>query len=87
MKEAPSVTSDEEYVEFVRTHSSALLRTACLLTAGDRQAAEDLVQTALAQAFVAWWPATTSGPRRSTEGVGSGGAVAAAPGWVWASRR
>jgi RNA polymerase sigma-70 factor (sigma-E family) len=48
------MTPDEEYVEFVRTRSSALLRTACLLTAGDRHAAEDLVQTALAQAFVAW---------------------------------
>lgn len=46
---------DAEYVEFVQARSSALLRTACLLTAGDRHAAEDLVQTALAQAFVAWW--------------------------------
>jgi RNA polymerase sigma-70 factor (sigma-E family) len=49
------VTSDAEYVEFVRSRSSALLRTAYLLTAGDRQAAEDLVQIALAQAYVAWW--------------------------------
>jgi RNA polymerase sigma-70 factor (sigma-E family) len=49
------VTSHAEYVEFVRARSSALLRTACLLTAGDQQAAEDLVQSALAQAFVAWW--------------------------------
>lgn len=48
------MTADAEFVEFVQTRSSALLRTACLLTAGDRQAAEDLVQTALAQAFVAW---------------------------------
>jgi RNA polymerase sigma-70 factor (sigma-E family) len=46
------VTSDEQYVEFVRARASALLRTACLLTAGDRHAAEDLVQTALMQAFV-----------------------------------
>lgn len=50
-----SVSSDAEYVEFVRSRSSALLRTAYLLTAGDRQAAEDLVQIALAQAYVAWW--------------------------------
>ncbi len=31
-----------------------LLRTARLLTAGDRHAAEDLVQTALEKAYVAW---------------------------------
>lgn len=49
------MSAEAEYVEFVQARSSALLRTACLLTAGDRQAAEDLVQVALAQAFVAWW--------------------------------
>lgn len=48
------MTADAEYVEFVQARSSALLRTACLLTAGDRQAAEDLLQTALAQAYVTW---------------------------------
>jgi RNA polymerase sigma-70 factor (sigma-E family) len=46
------VASDEQYVEFVRARTSALLRTARLLTAGDGQAAEDLVQTAVTQGFV-----------------------------------
>jgi RNA polymerase sigma-70 factor (sigma-E family) len=45
---------EEEFSAFVRARSSALLRSACLLTAGDRQAAEDLVQAALAHAFVRW---------------------------------
>lgn len=34
--------------------SAALLRTAVLLTAGDRPAAEDLVQAALTQAYSRW---------------------------------
>ncbi len=46
---------DADFVEFVQARSSALLRTATLLTAGDRHAAEDLVQAALAKAYVAWW--------------------------------
>lgn len=46
------MASDEQYVEFVRARTSALLRTARLLTAGDGQAAEDLVQTAVTQGFV-----------------------------------
>ncbi len=45
---------DADFVEFVQARSSALLRTATLLTAGDRHAAEDLVQAALAKAYVAW---------------------------------
>jgi len=45
------VTSEEQYVEFVHARASALLRTACLLTAGDRAAAEDLVHSALARAY------------------------------------
>jgi RNA polymerase sigma-70 factor (sigma-E family) len=59
------VSAEAEYVEFVQTRSSALLRTACLLTAGDRQAAEDLVQTALAQAYVAWWRIRESAAREA----------------------
>jgi RNA polymerase sigma-70 factor (sigma-E family) len=43
----------EEYVEFVRARSQALLRSAYLLT-GDQQLAEDLVQEALARTHVAW---------------------------------
>jgi RNA polymerase sigma-70 factor (sigma-E family) len=45
---------DDDFVEFVDSRSTALLRTARLLTAGDQHAAEDLVQTALEKAYVAW---------------------------------
>ncbi|MCY4724803.1 SigE family RNA polymerase sigma factor [Nocardioides sp. STR2] len=45
---------DDDFVAFVDARSAALLRTARLLTAGDRHAAEDLVQTALEKAYVAW---------------------------------
>ncbi|HEU0286546.1 MAG TPA: sigma factor-like helix-turn-helix DNA-binding protein [Nocardioidaceae bacterium] len=41
----------DEFVEFVNARASALLRTAILLMAGDRAAAEELVQTAMAQAY------------------------------------
>jgi RNA polymerase sigma-70 factor (sigma-E family) len=45
---------DDEFVAFVDARSAALLRTARLLTAGDQHAAEDLLQTALEKAYVAW---------------------------------
>ena len=45
--------ADVEYTEFVRARSTALLRTAYLLT-GDRGLAEDLVQTALTKVYLAW---------------------------------
>ena len=45
---------DEDFVAFVDARSVALLRTARLLSAGDRHAAEDLLQTALERAYVAW---------------------------------
>jgi RNA polymerase sigma-70 factor (sigma-E family) len=45
---------DDDFVAFVDARSTALLRTARLLTAGDQHAAEDLVQTALEKAYVAW---------------------------------
>lgn len=48
------MTTDAAYVEFVHTRSRALLRTAVLLTNGDRARAEDLVQTALTRAYVSW---------------------------------
>ena len=41
------------YRDFVATRSSALLRTAYLLT-GDRGQAEDLVQAALTKAYLSW---------------------------------
>lgn len=40
--------------EFVRDRSSALLRTAVLLSGGDRHAAEDLLQNALVKAAGRW---------------------------------
>ena len=45
---------DDEFVAFVDARSAALLRTARLLTAGDQHAAEDLLQTSLEKAYVAW---------------------------------
>lgn len=45
---------DAEFSVFVRTHRVQLLRTACLLTAGERHLGEDLVQSALARVYVAW---------------------------------
>ncbi len=45
---------DDDFVDFVDARSAALLRTARLLSAGDQHAAEDLVQTALEKAYVAW---------------------------------
>lgn len=47
-------TSDEEFSAFVRTSRAGLLRSACLLTAGDSHLAEDLVLTSLARLYVAW---------------------------------
>lgn len=47
-------TRDEEFSAFVRNSRSGLVRSACLLTAGDSHLAEDLVQTALARLYVAW---------------------------------
>jgi RNA polymerase sigma-70 factor (sigma-E family) len=45
---------DEEFTAFVRARRIDLFRSACLLTAGDRHQAEDLVQTGLARLYVAW---------------------------------
>lgn len=45
---------DDDFVAFVDARSTSLLRTARLLVAGDQQAAEDLLQTALEKAYVAW---------------------------------
>lgn len=45
---------DAEFVAYVEARSSSLLRIARLLTAGDVHAAEDLVQTTLTKAYVAW---------------------------------
>jgi RNA polymerase sigma-70 factor (sigma-E family) len=45
---------DEELSAFVLGRRAGLLRSACLITAGDRHQAEDLVQTTLARTYVAW---------------------------------
>jgi len=45
---------DEQFRAFVERRRGDLVRTAILLTAGDRWAAEDLVQTALVSLYVAW---------------------------------
>jgi RNA polymerase sigma-70 factor (sigma-E family) len=50
----PRPSRDEEFSGFVRARRVDLLRSACLLTAGDMHQAEDLVQTALARLYVAW---------------------------------
>ncbi|GAA3392574.1 SigE family RNA polymerase sigma factor [Cryptosporangium minutisporangium] len=47
-------TLDAEFAGFVRDHRSDLVRTARLLACGDVHRAEDLVQTALVRAYVAW---------------------------------
>ncbi|MFJ9816453.1 SigE family RNA polymerase sigma factor [Streptomyces sp. NPDC101151] len=46
--------AQESFREFVAGRSSALLRTAVLLTGGDRHAAEDLLQNALVKAAGRW---------------------------------
>ena len=50
----PRSSRDEEFSAFVQTRRTGLVRSACLLTAGDTHLAEDLVQTALARLYVAW---------------------------------
>ncbi|BEP14463.1 SigE family RNA polymerase sigma factor [Acidothermaceae bacterium B102] len=47
------MTGGNDFQDFVRARTPALLRTAYLLT-GDQQLAEDLVQTALAKTCLAW---------------------------------
>jgi RNA polymerase sigma-70 factor (sigma-E family) len=44
----------DDFTEFVRGRSTALLRTAVLLTGGDRSQAEDLLQGVLERMFVRW---------------------------------
>jgi RNA polymerase sigma-70 factor (sigma-E family) len=51
---SPRSGRDEEFSAFVAERRPELLRSACLLTAGDTHFAEDLVQTALARLYVAW---------------------------------
>ena len=46
--------TDAEFTEFVAARSTQLYRTAYVLT-GSPHSAEDLVQTALAKTYAAWW--------------------------------
>jgi RNA polymerase sigma-70 factor (sigma-E family) len=45
---------DKQFHEFVLARRAGLVRTATLLTAGDRHLAEDLVQSTLTKLYVAW---------------------------------
>ncbi|APU13484.1 MULTISPECIES: SigE family RNA polymerase sigma factor [Actinoalloteichus] len=51
---------EAEFEDFVRSRSTALLRTAYLLCGGDRGAAEDLLQDVLERMFVRWSRVTGS---------------------------
>jgi RNA polymerase sigma-70 factor (sigma-E family) len=46
--------AERDFRDFVEARSQTLMRTAFLLTGGDRHAAEDLLQTALAKAAGRW---------------------------------
>jgi RNA polymerase sigma-70 factor (sigma-E family) len=45
---------DKQFHEFVLARRAGLVRTATLLTAGDRHLAEDLVQATLTRLYLAW---------------------------------
>ncbi len=45
---------DRDFTRYVEARGGALLRTAVFLCAGDRTGAEDLVQSTLVKAYVAW---------------------------------
>ena len=48
------MTSPPDFAEFVRLRSSAILRSAWVLTGGDWALAEDLAQTALGEVWRRW---------------------------------
>ncbi len=58
---------DSEFSEYVAAHRARLVRTARLLTAGDHDAAEDVVQAVLTRLYV-HWPRV----RRTEDPVGYG---------------
>jgi hypothetical protein len=53
LERTTSATKDAEFAAYMAARQPSLLRTAYLLT-GDRHAAEDLVQTALAKLYLSW---------------------------------
>ncbi len=67
--EVPRAQTDAEFSEFMAARSAQLYRSAYLLT-GAPHAAEDLVQTALAKVYAAWWRVrTASDPVAYAHGV------------------
>lgn len=54
---------DGDFTRYVEARGGALLRTAVFLCAGDRPAAEDLVQSTLVRAYVAWHRVRDEGAR------------------------
>lgn len=58
----PGGDRDTEFRDYVVGDRTRLMRTAMLLTAGDRYAAEDLVQTALTRVYVHWRRIRQEGP-------------------------
>jgi len=53
MEQSRSAAKDADFAAYMAARQPSLLRTAYLLT-GDRHAAEDLVQTALAKLYLSW---------------------------------
>lgn len=53
VKRTSTAAKDAEFSDYMAARQPSLLRTAYLLT-GDRHAAEDLVQTALAKLYLSW---------------------------------
>ena len=64
----PRWPRDEEFSALAAERRVDLLRSACLLTAGDTHLAEDLVQTALARLYAAWPRARRSARNRCGPG-------------------
>ena len=82
----PRSSRDEEFSAFVQTRRTGLVRSACLLTAGDTHLAEDLVQTALARLYALGLDAFRvavafeNGPPRTFDLDGATGHISLAPG-------
>lgn len=53
MERSRTASKDADFAAYMAARQSSLLRTAYLLT-GDRNSAEDLVQTALAKLYLSW---------------------------------
>jgi len=49
-----SLERDEEFIQYVSAYRSGFMRAARLLTAGDDDGAEDLVQSTLTSLYLRW---------------------------------